>query len=162
MKKEQKKNRGSKDMDTGTKHKIIKQISLFAENKPGRLANVANELKSAGVNIKAFTIAESGDFGIIRMVVDNSEYAYNVLHASGFTVSETNVLGIEMKDLPGSMSHIAEVFGEANINLEYAYAFLTRNQKALLIVRVSDIEAAIKTLEEKNIKLIDVKELEKI
>jgi hypothetical protein len=149
-------------MGAGMEDKIIKQISLFAENKPGRLANVTNKLKSAGINIRAFTIAESGDFGIIRMVVDNSDYAYNVLHNAGFTVSETSVLGIEMEDVPGSMSRIAEVFGKAKINLDYAYAFVTRAQKALLIVRVNDIEKAIKTLEEDNIKLIDMKELEKI
>jgi hypothetical protein len=149
-------------MGAGMEDKIIKQISLFAENKPGRLANVTNKLKSAGINIRAFTIAESGDFGIIRMVVDNSDYAYNVLHNAGFTVSETSVLGIEMEDVPGSMSRIAEVFGKAKINLDYAYAFVTRAQKALLIVRVNEIEKAIKTLEEDNIKLIDMKELEKI
>jgi hypothetical protein len=149
-------------MGNGVENKIIKQISLFAENKPGRLANVTNKLKSAGINIRAFTIAESGDFGIIRMVVDNSDYAYNVLHDAGFTVSETSVLGIEMEDVPGSMSLIAEVFGKAKINLDYAYAFITRDQKALLIVRVNEIEKAIKTLEEENIKLIDMKELEKI
>ena len=149
-------------MGVGMEDKIIKQISLFAENKPGRLANVTNKLKSAGINIRAFTIAESGDFGIIRMVVDNSDYAYNVLHNAGFTVSETSVLGIEMEDVPGSMSRIAEVFGKAKINLDYAYAFVTRAQKALLIVRVNEIEKAIKTLEEDNIKLIDMKELEKI
>lgn len=149
-------------MGAGMEDKIIKQISLFAENKPGRLANVTNKLKSAGINIRAFTIAESGDFGIIRMVVDNSDYAYNVLHNAGFTVSETSVLGIEMEDVPGSMSRITEVFGKAKINLDYAYAFVTRAQKALLIVRVNDIEKAIKTLEEDNIKLIDMKELEKI
>jgi hypothetical protein len=149
-------------MGAGMEDKIIKQISLFAENKPGRLANVTNKLKSAGINIRAFTIAESGDFGIIRMVVDNSDYAYNVLHNAGFTVSETSVLGIEMEDVPGSMSRIAEVFGKAKINLDYAYAFVTRAQKALLIVRVNDIEKAIKTLEDDNIPLIDMKELEKI
>ena len=149
-------------MGNGVENKIIKQISLFAENKPGRLANITNKLKSAGINIRAFTIAESGDFGIIRMVVDNSDYAYNVLHDAGFTVSETSVLGIEMEDVPGSMSLIAEVFGKAKINLDYAYAFITRDQKALLIVRVNEIEKAIKTLEEENIKLIDMKELEKI
>jgi hypothetical protein len=141
---------------------IIKQISLFAENKPGRLASVANQLKSAGVNIRAFTIAESGDFGIIRMVVDKSDYAHSVLRDAGFTVSETEVLGIEMDDIPGSMSKIAEVFGEANINLDYAYAFITRKQKALLIVRVNEIERAIKLLQEKNVKLISMKELESI
>lgn len=149
-------------MGAGMEDKIIKQISLFAENKPGRLANITNKLKSAGINIRAFTIAESGDFGIIRMVVDNSDYAYNVLHNAGFTVSETSVLGIEMEDVPGSMSRIAEVFGKAKINLDYAYAFVTRAQKALLIVRVNEIEKAIKMLEEDNIKLIDMKELENI
>ena len=87
------------------------------KRQPGRLASVANKLKSAGINIKAFTIAESGDFGIIRMVVDKSEYAYNVLHASGFTVSETTVLGIEMRDLPGSMSHIAEAVSYTHLVL---------------------------------------------
>jgi hypothetical protein len=142
--------------------KIIKQISLFAENKPGRLANVADKLKSAGINIRAFTIAESGDFGIIRMVVDNTDYAYNVLHNAGFTVSETNVLGIEMDDVPGSMSRIAEIFGKAGVNIDYAYAFVTRNQKALLILRVNDVEKAVKTLVEENVKLIGMKELENI
>ena len=142
--------------------KIIKQISLFAENKPGRLANIADKLKSAGINIRAFTIAESGDFGIIRMVVDNTDYAYNILHNAGFTVSETNVLGVEMDDVPGSMSRIAEIFGKARINIDYAYAFVTRNQKALLIVRVNEVEKAVKTLAEENVKLIGMKELENI
>jgi hypothetical protein len=142
--------------------KIIKQISLFAENKPGRLANVADQLKSSGINIRAFTIAESGDFGIIRMVVDNTEYAYNILHNAGFTVSETSVLGIEMDDVPGSMSRIAEIFGKAKVNIDYAYAFVTRNQKALLIVRVNEVEKAVKTLEEENVKLIGMRELENI
>jgi len=149
-------------MGAGMEDKVIKQISLFAENKPGRLANIADKLKNAGINIRAFTIAESGDFGIIRMVVDKSDYAHSVLHNAGFTVSETSVLGIEMEDVPGSMSRIAEVFGKNNINLDYAYAFVTRDQKALLIVRVNEIEKAVKTLEEEKIKLISMKELEKI
>lgn len=96
------------------------------------------------------------------MVVDRSDYAHSILHDAGFTVSETNVLGIEMDDVPGSMSRIAEVFGKAKINIDYAYAFVTRGQKALLIIRVNDIEKAIKTLEEDNVKLISMKELEKI
>lgn len=143
-------------MGAGMEDKIIKQISLFAENKPGRLANVANKLKSAGINIRAFTIAESGDFGIIRMVVDRSDYAHKILHDAGFTVSETNVMGIEMNDVPGSMSRIAEVFGKVKINIDYAYAFVTKDQKALLIVRVNDIEKAIKTLEEEGIAKLEL------
>lgn len=144
----------------GMEEKIIKQISLFAENKPGRLAKVAEKLKSAEINIRAFTIAESGDFGIIRMVVDRSEAAHRVLHDAGFTVSETEVLGIEMEDLPGSMSRIAEVLGNANLNLDYAYAFITRAQKALLIVRVNEIKKAIQILQAQKIRLISMEELE--
>lgn len=142
--------------------KIIKQISLFAENKPGRLAKVADKLRTEGINIRAFTIAESGDFGIIRMVVDRSDDAHRVLHDAGFTVSETEVLGIEMDDLPGSMSMIAEVLGKADINLDYAYAFITRGQKALLIIRVNDIKNAIQLLQEQKVRLIGMKELEKL
>lgn len=149
-------------MGVGMEDKIIKQISLFAENKPGRLANVADKMKAAGINIRAFTIAESGDFGIIRMVVDRSDDAHEVLHDAGFTVSETDVLGIEMEDLPGSMSRIAEVLGKSDINMDYAYAFITRGQKALLIVRVNDIEKAIKILEEQKIRLISMEELENL
>ena len=142
--------------------KIIKQISLFAENKPGRLAHIANSFKEAGINIRAFTIAEAGDFGIIRMVVDKPDSAHDVLHDSGFTVSETSVLGIEMEDVPGGLGMIADVLGEQDINIDYAYAFVTKTEKALLILRVSDVEAAIKVLMNAEIKLIDMADIQEI
>jgi len=142
--------------------KIIKQISLFAENKPGRLASIAENLKSASINIRAFTIAEAGDFGIVRMVVDNPDAAHDVLHDAGFTVSETSVLGIEMEDVPGSMATIAEVLGEHNINIDYAYAFVTKTETALLIVRVNDIKGALKVLTDANIKLVDMSDIKGI
>jgi hypothetical protein len=141
-------------------NKIIKQISLFAENKPGKLANIAHKLKDAGINIRAFTIAEAGDFGIVRMVVDNPDAAHSILHNTGFTVSETSVLGIEMEDVPGGLARIAEVLGEHNINIDYAYAFVTKTEKALLIVRVNDIKGALKVLTDASIKLIDMKDIE--
>lgn len=141
-------------------NKIIKQISLFAENKPGKLSNIAHKLKDAGINIRAFTIAEAGDFGIVRMVVDNPDAAHSILHNTGFTVSETSVLGIEMEDVPGGLARIAEVLGEQNINIDYAYAFVTKTEKALLIVRVNDIKGALKILTGANIKLIDMKDIE--
>jgi len=93
-------------------NRIIKQISLFSENKPGRLANIADKFRDAGVNIRAFTIAEAGDFGIIRMVVDKPDLAHEVLHDTGFTVSETNVLGVAMEDVPGGLAKIADVLGK--------------------------------------------------
>ncbi len=143
-------------------NKIIKQISLFSENKPGRLANIADKFRDAGVNIRAFTIAEAGDFGIIRMVVDKPDLAHEVLHDTGFTVSETNVLGVEMEDIPGGLAKIADVLGKENINIDYAYAFVTKTEKALLILRVNDIKAAVSVLERNSIKLIDMRDVEGI
>ena len=142
--------------------KIIKQISLFSENRSGKLASIASNLKSANVNIRAFTIAEAGDFGIVRMVVDKPDVAHSVLHDAGFTVSETNVLGIEMDDVPGSLSVIADVLGEHNINIDYAYAFVAKSEVALLIVRVDDIKSALKVLSNSNISLVGMSDIEKI
>jgi len=143
-------------------NRIIKQISLFSENKPGRLANIADKFRDAGVNIRAFTIAEAGDFGIIRMVVDKPDLAHEVLHDTGFTVSETNVLGVAMEDVPGGLAKIADVLGKENINIDYAYAFVIKTEKALLILRVNDIKAAISVLERNSIKLIDMQDIKDI
>ncbi|MBP2029422.1 hypothetical protein J2755_000342 [Methanohalophilus levihalophilus] len=141
---------------------LIKQISLFAENKPGRLANIASKFKEASINIRAFTIAEAGDFGIIRMVVDNPDNAHRVLHDAGFTVSETDVLGIEMEDVPGQLATIADLLGEHDVNIDYAYAFVTRTEKAFLIVRVSDVEKAVKILVDGGINLLSMNDVQSI
>lgn len=143
-------------------NKIIKQISLFSENKPGRLASISIKFKDAGINIRAFTIAEAGDFGIIRMVVDRPDLAHTVLHNAGFTVSETDVLGIEMDDVPGGLAKIADLLGKKNINIDYAYAFVTKTEKALLILRVSDIRNSIDTLQQNSIKMIDMSDIQEI
>ncbi len=127
--------------------KIIKQVSVFVENKPGRLAAVTEKLYQNKINIRAFTIAEAGDFGIIRMVVDQTEKAYNTLKEAGFTVSLTDVLGVEVKDEPGGLFSIARVLGDAGINIEYVYAFTAGSDKALIILRVDDIEKAIEVLD---------------
>jgi hypothetical protein len=103
----------------------IKQISLFVENRPGRMAKVSKNLSVAGVNIRAMTIAEAGDFGVIRMVVDNPDKGYKVLHDGGFTVSVTDVLAVEMKDAPGGLYEIVDTLGANKINVDYAYAFVT-------------------------------------
>lgn len=135
-------------------NKIIKQISVFAENKPGRLERITGILKSGNINIRAFTIAEAGDFGVLRMVVDRPDDAHTVLHEAGFMVSETEVLGVEMKDTPGGLYEIASVLGANNINVDYAYAFATAAQKALLIFRVDNIDNAIQVLSSAGVTLI--------
>jgi len=141
----------------------IKQISLFVENKPGRMAKVSKTLSDAGVNIRALTVAEAGDFGVIRMVVDDPEKGYQVLHDSGFTVSETEVLAVEMRDIPGGLYEIVNTLGESGVNVDYAYAFVTtKAERAMLIIRVDNLEKARKVLTGAGIKLATKDEIQKI
>ncbi len=141
----------------------IKQLSLFVENRPGRMAKVSKTLSDAGVNIRAMTIAEAGDFGVIRMVVDDPEKGYKVLHDNGFTVSTTDVLTVEMKDTPGGLYEIVNTLGENNINVDYAYAFVTaKAQKAMLILRVDNIAKARQVLSVKGVKIATKEEIQAI
>jgi hypothetical protein len=141
----------------------IKQISLFLENKPGRMAMVAKTLSDAGVNIRALTIAEAGDFGIIRMVVDDTEKGYRVLRDKGFTVSETDVLAVELKDVPGGLYEVANTLGVNNVNVDYAYAFVTtKAERAMLILRVDDITRAAQVLNAAGVRIVTKEEIQKI
>jgi hypothetical protein len=136
-----------------TEDKKIKQISVFAENKSGRLEKMTRILKSANINIKAFNIAEAGDFGVLRMVVDQTYKAHKVLHEAGFTVAENDVLGVEMQDTPGGLYEIAKVLGDNNVNVDYAYAFVSAARNALLILRVDNIDNAINVLSTAGVNL---------
>ncbi len=129
---------------------VIKQLSVFVENKPGRLAAVTEVLYREKINIRAFTIAEAGDFGIIRMVVDRTEDAFNALKNAGFTVTITRVLGVEVADEPGGLYKIAKALGEQGINIEYVYAF-THGDRALIILRVDDLEKAAEVLKKEGV-----------
>jgi hypothetical protein len=141
----------------------IKQISLFVENRPGRTAKVAKTLSDAGVNIRALTIAEAGDFGVIRMVLDDPDKGYKVLKESAFTVSMTDVLAVEMKDIPGGLYEIVNTLGQNEINVDYAYAFVTaKAHSAMLILRVDDIARARQVLGEKKVKIATKEEIQSI
>ena len=141
----------------------IKQISIFVENKPGRMAGVAKALGDAGVNIRALTIAEAGDFGVIRMVVDDTERGYTALREKGFMVSETDVLAVEIKDVPGGLYEIANSLGMNNINVEYAYAFVTaKAERAMLILRVDDVKRATEVLSEAGVRVATREEIQQM
>jgi len=141
----------------------IKQISVFVENKPGRMARVAKTLSDAGVNIRALTIAEAGDFGVIRMVVDNTEKGYRVLRDTGFTVSETDVLAVELKDVPGGLYEVVNTLGMNNVNVDYAYAFVTaRAGRAMLILRVDDTKRAARVLSAAGVRILTKEEIQEI
>ena len=141
----------------------IKQISIFMENKSGRMARVAKALGDAGVNIRALTIAEAGDFGVVRMVVDDTEKGYKVLREEGFTVSETDVLAVAIQDTPGGLFEIANTLGENEINVDYAYAFVTaKAERAMLILRVDDIKRATEVLNEAGVRVATGEEIQQI
>ncbi|MCK4397693.1 MAG: ACT domain-containing protein [Methanophagales archaeon] len=141
----------------------IKQISIFVENKPGRMAGVAKALGDAGVNIRALTIAEAGDFGVVRMVVDDTERGYTALRENGFMVSETDVLAVEIKDVPGGLYEIANSLGMNNVNVEYAYAFvMAKAVRAMLILRVDDVKGAAEVLNEAGVRVATREEIQQI
>ncbi|MCS7131062.1 MAG: ACT domain-containing protein [Archaeoglobaceae archaeon] len=126
---------------------MIKQLSVFVENKPGRLASVTEVLSKRGVNLRAFMIADAGDFGIIRMVVDKTDEAFSALKSAGFTVTLNEVLAVEVEDKPGELYRISKALGDEGINIEYVYAFTSEKHKALIIFRVDEIDRAKKVLE---------------
>lgn len=142
---------------------MAKQISVFLENKAGRLAHVTRVLGEAGINIRALSIADTSDFGILRLIVNDPEKAYRILQEADFTVSETEVIAVQVPDSPGGLATVLEQMSEANLNIEYLYAFLgTAENDALVIFKVEDIEKARQTFNEKGIRFIDEQQLYKL
>ncbi len=134
----------------------IKQISVFLENKSGRLAAVTHLLAEHTINIRALSIADTSDFGILRLIVDQPGQAYAVLKEAGFTVSLTEVLGIEMPDRPGGLNSILDILVKAGINIEYLYAFIGRSSKgAIVIFRVEELDRALKIMKDSGITVLD-------
>jgi hypothetical protein len=121
---------------------LIKQISIFSENRPGRLAAIAQAMMEEKINILAFSIAEAEGFGVVRALVDHPEKAHKKLAAIGFNVAFTDVIAVQMRDEPGGLFDIATILGDAKINIEYAYAY-SGKEGAVLILRVDKAEEAV-------------------
>jgi hypothetical protein len=133
----------------------VEQISVFLENKSGRLADVSGVLARAGVNIRALSLADTTDFGILRLIVNNTEEAKKVLKENGFTVGKTEVIAVEVMDKPGGLSDILNVIQNEGLNVEYMYAFLQKHEdKAIIIFRFDDLEKAITTLKNAGISIL--------
>ncbi|HHW41558.1 MAG TPA: ACT domain-containing protein [Syntrophomonadaceae bacterium] len=138
----------------------VKQISVFLENKCGRLADVTRAIGNHGINIRAFSIADTADFGILRLIVNRPEDAYDVLRKEGFTVSLTDVIAVQIPDRPGGLADILTLMQEAGVNIEYMYAFVEKvSQDALAVFRVENPKIAIKLLEEKGLKIFSEEEV---
>ena len=135
---------------------IIKQISIFVENKAGRLAEITETIAKAGIDIRALSIADTTDFGILRLIVDKPEEAALTLKEAGLTVSITNVIAVGIDDAPGAFSVPMRILADAGIDVEYMYAFISRDtQKAYVILRVADNDVAAKALTDKGVTLLD-------
>ncbi len=139
---------------------MAKQISVFLENKAGRLASVTRTLGDANINIRALSIADTSDFGILRVIVNNPDKAYKVLKEAGFTVSETEVIAVQVPDSPGGLASVLEKMSEESLNIEYLYAFLgISGNDALVIIKVDDIEKARNIFELKGIMFLEEHQL---
>ena len=129
----------------------VEQISIFLENKPGGLENVTRILRDANINIRTLAVADTSDFGIVRLIVDHVADAVGVLKANGYTVSRTNVVAVEVPDQPGGLHSILEVLAQAKINIEYMYAFVERSgENAVMLFRFDNPDAAIDVLLKNN------------
>lgn len=138
----------------------VNQISVFVENKSGALAQIASELVAGGVNMRALSIAETRDFGVLRFIADDDRKAAFVLSDAGYILSVTPVLAVVIRDEPGSFAQTLAVLAEAGIDVEYIYAFLTpKPGTACMIFRVPDNEAAEQVLSAAGIKLATREEL---
>lgn len=139
---------------------MVKQISLFLENKEGRLARVCRILGDAGVNIRALSIADTSNFGVLRLIVNQPDTAYQILKQNGFVADITEVIAVEVPDQPGGLAGTLEILEKKSINVEYMYAFLgTTSQDALVILRVENIAGAVEALEAANVKVLQGEEV---
>jgi len=134
----------------------VEQISIFIENKSGRLAEITRILGESGINIRALSLADTSDFGILRLLVSDVEKAKSVLKESGFTVNKTEVVAVEVPDRPGGLSTILQTLDSAMINVEYMYAFVERcGGNAVIIFRFDDTDKAIETLRTSGINILE-------
>lgn len=133
----------------------INQLSVFAENKPGTIFSITKCIADAGVDIRAMSVADTQDFGILRLIVSDLDKAQEALHNDGCILSVTQVIGVEVPDVPGGLSSVLEILYKNGINVEYVYAFITISKKnACVVLRVGDNDKATEILESAGVKTL--------
>lgn len=138
----------------------IQQLSVFVENKGGRLAEITEVLAKANIDIRAISIADTSDFGILRLIVNRPDEAVKALKDANMTVSLTNVIAIGITDKPGEFAKAMKVLADDNIVIEYMYAFISRNKgRAFVILRVNDEEQAVRALSGAGIMILPSEEI---
>lgn len=139
---------------------IIKQLSIFVENRLGRMAEITGVLGDAGVDIRALSIADTSDFGILRLIVDNPGKAVEALQAANITVSLTDVIAAGIDDTPGAFAKVIKFMSDAGINIDYMYAFISRTEsQAFIIMRIADPEKGAGIMREHGIRLLASEEI---
>ena len=138
----------------------ITQISVFLENRKGRLFDVCSLLGENNINIRALTIAETESFGVLRIVVDKSDVAVKILTENGFVANMTHVVAVEVGDKPVGLASVLKIFADNDVNIEYMYGFVEKfSDKALLVFRFEDTDLAQQILAKNDIKVVTEKEI---
>ncbi|AMD17070.1 amino acid-binding protein [Methanobrevibacter sp. YE315] len=141
----------------------VKQISIFIENKEGRLKKAINTLAQENINIRALSIADTTKYGILRLIVSDNEKAIEALEKDGFIVKENDVIILAIPDKPNGLNSTLEVFDEKGINLEYLYAFVSnKTDEAIVVMRLEDMEKAIEALKDSDVKILDDKDIKEL
>ena len=141
----------------------IKQLTVFVQNKKGTVVSVTEELSQNNVNLRALSIAETQDFGILRLIVNDEKTAERVLAEKGYLIKVIDVLGVKIGDEPGKLTAALDILDKANINVEYLYAFMARTERhAYVVLRVEDNASAEKALSEAGFKLITEADVAKL
>ncbi|MBN1892278.1 MAG: ACT domain-containing protein [Clostridiales bacterium] len=139
---------------------LVRQINVFLENQSGRLAEVTRTLGQNNIDIRALYIADTTEYGILRMILDKPEHAVDVLTQAGFTVSSTPVIALAIADKPGTLDHALSILSEGELSLEYLYAYVGRaSDDAVVVIRVRDPELALSKLQEAGIRVLTSEEV---
>lgn len=139
---------------------MVRQISVFLENKSGRLAEITRIIGEAGVNIRALSVADTSDFGVLRFIASDTDKALDALKAAGVTATATRVIAAEAPDRPGGLASLLQVLSDNGVNVEYLYAFFHKSgQNAVVILRVEDKEKTLDIFEKNGIKVLTPEEV---
>lgn len=137
-----------------------KQLSVFIENKKGHIATLAKAIKNKDIDVRAISVFDTNEFGILRLVVDDPEKALTAVREAGYAAKISEVLAAELADKPGALYEIFSLFDEADINIEYIYSFVMRNNvKPLIILKVDRMDDAIKLLTENGVRIVEANEI---
>ena len=141
----------------------LKQLTIFVENKKGALVDITKTLAENNINMRALSIADTQDFGILRLIVNDNETALKTLSEDGYLIKTTDVVGVKIGDAPGKLSTALNILDENNINMEYLYAFMARTEKhAYVVLRVADNAQAEKVLEDAGFHMITDADVNKL